>query len=73
MSDAEHAFQDLTKYLTHNGYTFVCPSPETQGRVVEKRKSNASTAEANNVADVFGWNLPISQYKPQTRSATIQT
>lgn len=65
MSGAERAFQELTKHLTHERYIFVCPSPETQGRVVEKRKSNASTTEANNIADVFGWNLPISQYNPQ--------
>ncbi|PVI05657.1 S-adenosyl-L-methionine-dependent methyltransferase, partial [Periconia macrospinosa] len=66
MSDTEHAFQELTKHLAHEGYIFVCPSPETQGRVVEKRKSNTSTADANNAADVFGWNLSISQKRLDT-------
>jgi hypothetical protein len=56
------AYQALTNYLGKKRYTFVCPSPETQGRVVRKRSSVASTADAKNMHDFFGWSLPCSEY-----------
>ncbi|KAI8936479.1 hypothetical protein NX059_006884 [Plenodomus lindquistii] len=60
MTDAV-AFQALTKHLAEGGYSFVCPSPETQGRVVNRRLSTASALHANNAHDFFGWNLPCSR------------
>lgn len=47
--------------MAKSNYAFVCPSPETQGRVVEKRRSNASTEHAQNAYDFFGWNLPCTR------------
>ncbi|KAF2873856.1 S-adenosyl-L-methionine-dependent methyltransferase [Massariosphaeria phaeospora] len=55
------AYQALTKHLAKAKYAFVCPSPETQGRVVQKRSSDASTADAKNAPDFFGWNLPCTR------------
>ncbi|KAH4257146.1 hypothetical protein HBI56_128930 [Parastagonospora nodorum] len=59
--EATAAIQALTKYLGEQKYTFVCPSPETQGRVVQKRSSHASTADAKSIHDFFGWSLPCSE------------
>ncbi|KAH7093420.1 S-adenosyl-L-methionine-dependent methyltransferase [Paraphoma chrysanthemicola] len=61
MSDTTAAYLALTEHLAKQRYSFVCPSPETQGRVVQKRISDASTAEAKNATDFFGWNLPCSR------------
>jgi len=58
---ATAAIQALTKYLDEKKYTFVCPSPETQGRVVQKRSSHKSTADAKSIQDFFGWSLPCSE------------
>lgn len=60
MTDAT-AFQALTRHLAQAGYTFVCPSPETQARVVKKRSAHACTREAKTAQDFFGWNLPCSR------------
>jgi hypothetical protein len=56
------AYQALTKHLAKESYVFVCPSPETQGRVVQKRKSEVSTEDAQNAVDFFGWNLSCTRY-----------
>jgi hypothetical protein len=56
------AYQALTKHLSEVGYAFVCPSPETQGRVVKKRYSKKSTVDAKNVADFFGWSLSCPEF-----------
>ncbi|KAF1938346.1 S-adenosyl-L-methionine-dependent methyltransferase [Clathrospora elynae] len=40
------AYQALTRHLAEQGYSFICPSPETQGRVVKQRRSNVSTEDA---------------------------
>ncbi|KAL7771894.1 hypothetical protein CFE70_001845 [Pyrenophora teres f. teres 0-1] len=42
------AYQALTSHLSKANYRFICPSPETQGRVVSKRRSNVSTEDAQN-------------------------
>jgi hypothetical protein len=60
-TEARAAFQALTKFLGEKKYTFICPSPETQGRVVKKRSSDTSTADAKTVQDFFGWSLPCSE------------
>jgi len=62
MTDTTAAYQALTKHLAKANYAFVCPSPETQGRVVRKRSSDVATADAKNAADFFGWSLPCSKY-----------
>jgi hypothetical protein len=56
------AYKALTAHLAGVKYSFVCPSPECQGRVVRKRSSDASTASAKNAYDFFGWNLPCDRY-----------
>jgi hypothetical protein len=57
-------YQALTRYLSEKRYAFLCPSPETQGRVVQKRSADVSTADAKNVRDFFGWSLACSEYVP---------
>jgi methylase of polypeptide subunit release factors len=61
-ADTTAAYQALTQHLAKSNYTFVCPSPETQGRVVKKRGSDASTSDAKKATDFFGWSLPCSRY-----------
>ncbi|KAF1922853.1 S-adenosyl-L-methionine-dependent methyltransferase [Didymella exigua CBS 183.55] len=61
MFESTAAYEALTKHLAAKKYTFVCPSPETTGRVVEKRKSSSSTKHAQNAQDFFGWSLPCSR------------
>lgn len=62
MTEITTAYQALTKHLAKEKYVFVCPSPETQARVVNKRRSNVSTEDAQNAYDFFGWNLPCTRY-----------
>jgi hypothetical protein len=62
MIETTAAYQALTKHLAKEKYVFVCPSPETQGRVVSKRRSNVATEDAQNTYDFFGWNLPCTRY-----------
>ena len=62
MIETTAAYQALTDHLAKEKYVFVCPSPETQGRVVNKRRSNVSTEDAKNAYDFFGWNLPCTRY-----------
>lgn len=54
-------FQALVTHLAKDGYSFVCPSPETQGRVVQKRSADVLTQDAKTAVDFFGWNLPCSR------------
>ncbi|KAF2450172.1 S-adenosyl-L-methionine-dependent methyltransferase [Karstenula rhodostoma CBS 690.94] len=61
MSERTSAYTALVEHLAKVKYAFVCPSPETQGRVVEKRTSTPSSAEAKNAQDFFGWNLPCTR------------
>ncbi|KAI4912456.1 hypothetical protein J4E90_005860 [Alternaria incomplexa] len=61
MPETTIAYQALTKHLAKQKYVFVCPSPETQGRVVEKRRSNVATEDAQNAYDFFGWNLSCTR------------
>ena len=61
MSDSITAYEALTKHLAASKYIFVCPSPETAGRVVDKRCSSTSTRHARNAQDFFGWSLPCSR------------
>ncbi|CBX92531.1 similar to modification methylase [Plenodomus lingam JN3] len=55
------AFRALSEHLAQGGYAFVCPSPETQGRVFQKRISDAETREAKSAQDFFGWNLQCTR------------
>ncbi|KAL6703280.1 hypothetical protein ACN47E_010068 [Coniothyrium glycines] len=61
MVDATAIFETLNKYLADAKYAFVCPSPETQSRVVQKRSADASIADARNATEFFGWSLPCSR------------
>jgi hypothetical protein len=44
-------YKALAGHLRERGYTFICPSPETQARAV------AGGQQAETLEDVFGWNL----------------
>lgn len=61
MLECTEAYEGLTKHLAEAKYTFVCPSPETAGRVVQKRNSDPFTKSARNAQDFFGWSLPCSK------------
>ncbi|KAF9729259.1 hypothetical protein PMIN06_000160 [Paraphaeosphaeria minitans] len=61
MAENTKAYTALVEHLAKVKYAFVCPSPETQGRVIEKRNSASSSAEAKNAQDFFGWNLPCTR------------
>ncbi|KAK7177451.1 hypothetical protein PSPO01_16501 [Paraphaeosphaeria sporulosa] len=60
MAENTKAYTALIEHLAKVKYAFVCPSPETQGRVVEKRTSAQFSAEAKDAQDFFGWNLPCT-------------
>lgn len=62
MAEDSDAYAALVEYLARVKYAFVCPSPETQGRVVERRASVRESAQAKNAQDFFGWNLPCTRY-----------
>ena len=62
MAESITAYEALTKHLAATEYSFICPSPETAGRVVEKRYLDPSTRCARNAQDFFGWSLPCSRY-----------
>ncbi|KAG9186967.1 hypothetical protein G6011_10075 [Alternaria panax] len=61
MTETTNAYEALTKHLAKEKYVFVCPSPETQGRVVSKRRTHVSAEDAQNGYDFFGWNLPCTR------------
>ena len=65
-------YSELTKHLAESNYAFVCPSPETQARVVRKKESDCSTQRAQSAEDIFGWNLAATKYSPPYRHSTIQ-
>jgi hypothetical protein len=67
------AYQALRQHLAKQKYVFVCPSPETQGRVVQKRKSDVSTEDAQNAVDFFGWNLSCTRYAAHPILCTAST
>lgn len=68
MTESTAVYQALTKHLAEANYVFICPSPETQDRVVQKRRSNSSTEDAKSLEDFFGWNLQCSRYAAFTSS-----
>lgn len=45
----------LGRWLQAQDYRFVCPTPATHARVLER----APEREATTLADIFGWNLPF--------------
>ncbi|KAK4998328.1 hypothetical protein LTR66_002416 [Elasticomyces elasticus] len=51
------AFLALAAHLAQQGYTFVCPTPESQARVVQQRSGEHCTT----LADFFGWSLPADE------------
>jgi len=62
MSDTTSAYKSLIEILAKQQYTFICPTPETQARVVNKRQSEVLTKNAKTAQDFFGWSLPCSRY-----------
>ncbi|TDU28257.1 methyltransferase family protein [Panacagrimonas perspica] len=50
------ALLSLGRWLQAQAYRFVCPTPDTHARVIER----APDREAQSLDDVFGWNLPFS-------------
>ncbi|KAF9700617.1 hypothetical protein EKO04_001778 [Ascochyta lentis] len=61
MAEIASAYERLIKHLAGAEYAFVCPSPETAGRVVQKRNSDPLRKNARNPQDFFGWSLPCSR------------
>jgi hypothetical protein len=51
MAEVIDAYRALVGCLRARGYSFICPSPETQARAVEGRGA------AETLEDFFGWNL----------------
>jgi len=62
LSSEETAFSSLTAFLVQHDYTFICPTPESQARVVRKRLSKAATSRSTTLEDFFGWSLPADKY-----------
>lgn len=60
--EATMACRALVEFLGEAKYSFICPSPESQGRVVRNRSSDLSTADAQSLQDFWGWSLPCSEY-----------
>jgi len=52
---------ELAAFLGKNDYAFVCPTPESQERVVAKRKRQSKTRYSESLQDVFGWSLEASK------------
>ncbi|KAK5154983.1 hypothetical protein LTR04_005884 [Oleoguttula sp. CCFEE 6159] len=61
MADVHAAFLSLASYLADRNYTFVCPTPESQTRVVDKRSTSATTRWSASLEDFFGWSLPAKK------------
>ncbi len=53
---ASEALLSLGRWLQAQAYRFVCPTPETHARVIERSPDR----EAQSLEDVFGWNLPFA-------------
>ena len=53
---ADEALLSLGRWLKAQAYHFVCPTPETHARVMER----APDRQALSLEDVFGWNLPFA-------------
>ncbi len=62
LSSEETAFSSLTAFLVQHDYTFICPTPESQARVVRKRLSKPATSCSTTLEDFFGWSLPGDKY-----------
>lgn len=55
--DQTDALLLLLAKLKAKSYTFICPSPESQLRVIEGCKDR----HADTLEDVFGWSLPVER------------
>ena len=51
----DDALLALGRWLQAQDYRFVCPTPASHARVLER----APEREAASLVDVFGWNLPF--------------
>ncbi|KAJ9666963.1 hypothetical protein H2201_002796 [Coniosporium apollinis] len=54
---AEPAFLALAAHLKRQNYTFICPTPESHGKVVAKRIQDPERQDVKNLEDLFGWSL----------------
>jgi len=54
----QHTVEVLFAHLKQVGYTFICPSPETQARVW-RRKQKQNDTNAQTLEGVFGWNFNV--------------
>ncbi len=50
------ALLSLGRWLSSQSYRFVCPTPDSHSRVLER----APERQAQSLEDVFGWNLPFA-------------
>lgn len=60
MPYSEDVLLELASYLSTKSYVFICPTPESQERVVTKRRKDAKTRYCENLTDFFGWSLSAS-------------
>lgn len=54
---SEAAILALAAYLKQQNYTFICPTPESQQRVVAKRNEDPENRKVANLEDFYGWSL----------------
>jgi len=52
---------ELAAFLEQSDYAFICPTPESQERVMTKRKRHPKTRYSESLQDVFGWSLDASK------------
>lgn len=57
LHSANEALLELGRWLQAQSYHFVCPTPDTHARVMER----APDRQALSLEDVFGWNLPFAR------------
>lgn len=65
MTSTRAELLELTSYLARRDYVFICPTPESQERVVTKRTNDSSARYSINLEDFFGWSLPAEMYVQQ--------
>lgn len=61
-ANTDAAFLALADFLRQRDYTFICPTPESQDRVVSKRVRDRDARHVATLEDFFGWSLSCHQY-----------
>lgn len=69
----EAAFLALAAYLKQQNYSFICPTPESQQRVLAKRNQDPEKRKVANLEDFYGWSLAADRYKKSATTLCICT